>query len=619
VVDVVSPLQGTVVALLRAVGETVRPGQGLLVVEAMKMEHVVPAPVAGTVDSLDVAVGTRVERDEVVARVAAGAAADGGPDGEPVGGRDGAQAGDPDRQDVDLAELRRRRQLLEDAARPEAVARRHGAGRRTVREELDDLLDPGSLTEYGALAVAGQRDRRSLAELEQRTPGDGLITGLGRVAGRPTAVLAYDYSVMAGTQGVVGHLKADRFLEVVHRLRVPTVLFAEGGGGRPGDTDHPVVTGLHTTSFTLWAGLAGIVPRVGIVGGHCFAGNAALLGCCDVVIATRAATVGMGGPAMVEGGGLGTHTPEQIGPVDVQAANGVLDVVVADDAAAVRVAKQVLALLAPGSPALTEDGTDRDGSDRDGSDQAVLRTVLPVERARAFDPRAVLEVLADPGSVLELREAFARGMVTAFARLDGRAVGVIANDSRFDAGALTSDGCDKAARFLQLCDAFDLPVLSLVDTPGIMVGPEAERTGLVRHSSRLFALGATMSVPVVAVVLRRAFGLGAQAMMLGSTRTPLLTVAWPGAEMGAMGVEGSVRLALRRELEALPDDEERRRVVDQLVADLRERGKAVPVATAFEIDDVIDPADTREVVLSVLRSAAPPAERSGRKRPLDTW
>ena len=604
-VDVASPLQGTVVAVLRAAGETVRPGQGLLVVEAMKMEHVVAAPVGGVVHSIDATVGARVERDEVVARVTAaaeGTAPDASPSAEPAG----------DREDPDLAELHRRRRLLADDARPEAVSRRHAAGRRTVREELDDLLDPGSLTEYGALAVAGQRARRSLAELEQRTPGDGLITGLGRVAGRPTAVLVYDYSVMAGTQGVVGHLKADRFLEVVHRLRVPAVLFAEGGGGRPGDTDHPVVTGLHTTSFTLWAGLAGVVPRVGIVGGHCFAGNAALLGCCDVAIATRAATVGMGGPAMVAGGGLGTHTPEQIGPVDVQAANGVLDVVVDDDAAAVRVAKQVLGLLAGPHPAPGESGC---------ADQSALRTVLPAERVRAFDPRDVLEVLADPGSVLELRAAFAPGMLTAFARLDGRAVGVVANDSRFDAGALTSDGCDKAARFLQLCDAFDLPVLSLVDTPGIMVGPEAERTGLVRHSSRLFALGATMSVPVVAVVLRRAFGLGAQAMMLGSTRTPLLTVAWPGAEMGAMGVEGSVRLALRRELEALPDDEERRRVVDQLVADLREKGKAVPVATAFEIDDVIDPAQTREVVLSVLRSApAPaPASRTDRKRPLDTW
>ena len=606
-VDVASPLQGTVVAVLRAVGETVRPGQGLLVVEAMKMEHVVAAPVGGVVQSIDATVGARVDRDEVVARVTA-AAAGTAPDPSPNPSPNAEPAGD--REDPDLAELHRRRRLLADDARPEAVSRRHAAGRRTVREELDDLLDPGSLTEYGALALAGQRARRSLAELEQRTPGDGLITGLGRVAGRPTAVLAYDYSVMAGTQGVVGHLKADRFLDVVHRLRVPAVLFAEGGGGRPGDTDHPVVTGLHTTSFTLWAGLAGVVPRVGIVGGHCFAGNAALLGCCDVVIATRAATVGMGGPAMVEGGGLGTHTPEQIGPVDVQAANGVLDVVVADDAAAVRVAKQVLGLLAGPHPAPGESGC---------ADQSALRTVLPAERVRAFDPRDVLEVLADPGSVLELRAAFAPGMLTAFARLDGRAVGVIANDSRVDAGALTSDGCDKAARFLQLCDAFDLSVLSLVDTPGIMVGPEAERTGLVRHSSRLFALGATMSVPVVAVVLRRAFGLGAQAMMLGSARTPLLTVAWPGAEMGAMGVEGSVRLARRRELEALPDDEARRRMVDQLVADLRAKGKAVPVATAFEIDDVIDPAQTREVVLSVLRSAPPPGARTERKRPLDTW
>ncbi len=603
-----SPLQGTVVSVLRAAGDLVHEGQGLVVVEAMKMEHVVPAPTSGAVETVLVEVGARVERDEVVVRI--------GPAPEADRPRTGVEAGSvpPDgrqvtaQDDDDLAELVRRRRLLTDEGRPEAAARRRAQGRRTVREELDDLLDPGSLTEYGGLALAAQRARRSQEELEQRTPADGLIAGIGRVDGQPTAVLAYDYSVLAGTQGVVGHLKTDRFLEVVHRMRLPAVLFAEGGGGRPGDTDHPVVSGLHTTSFALWAGLGGVVPRVGIVGGRCFAGNAALLGCCDVIIATRAATVGMGGPAMVEGGGLGTYTPEEIGPVHVQAANGVLDVLVEDDAAAVAVAKQVLGVLRGPLPV--------GGA---CADQTAMRSVLPAARARAFDPRVVLDLLADTGSVLELRSAFAAGMVTAFARLDGLAVGVLLNDSRFDAGALTSDGCDKAARFLQLCDAFDVPVVSLIDTPGIMVGPEAEQTALVRHSSRLFAVGATMTVPVVAVVLRRAFGLGAQAMMLGSTRTPLMTLAWPSAELGPMGVEGSVRLAMRRELAALPSDEARRVRVEELSEQVRERGKAVPVATAFEIDDVIDPAQTRNVVLSILRSAPRPPSSGVPKRLIDTW
>ena len=370
------------------------------------------------------------------------------------------------------------------------------------------------------------------------------------------------------------------------------MLFAEGGGGRPGDTDHPVVTGLHTTTFGLFAALAGVVPRVGVVGGRCFAGNAALLGLCDVVVATRKATVGMGGPAMVEGGGLGTYTPEEIGPVEVQAGNGVLDVVVEDDAAAVTTARQALGVLAgPVEPVAP-------------GDQAALRTALPDAASRAFDPRPVVELLADAGTVLELQPSHAPGMVTALVRLEGRAVGVLANDSRHDAGALTSAGCDKAARFLDLCQAFGLPVLSLVDTPGILVGPEAEATGLVRASARLFAAGARLTVPSVGVVVRRAFGLGAQAMLLGSTRAPLLTVAWPSAEMGAMGVEGAVRLAMRAELAALPDDAARDALVASLVADVRERSRAIPVATAFEVDDVVDPADTREVVLSVLRAAA---------------
>ena len=603
-----SPLQGTVVAVLCGPGDLVREGQGLIVVEAMKMEHVVTATTAGSVEAVLVEVGGRVQRDEALARISSVTASGGR--SEQVS-EEASETG----PDNDLAELARRRHLLTDQARPEAVARRRASGRRTVREELNDLLDPGSLVEYGGLAVAAQRARRSQDELEQRTPADGLIAGIGRVHGHPTAVLAYDYSVLAGTQGVVGHLKTDRFLEVVHRMRLPAVLFAEGGGGRPGDTDHPVVSGLHTTSFSLWAGLGGVVPRVGIVGGRCFAGNAALLGCCDVIIATRAAIVGMGGPAMVEGGGLGIYTPEEIGPVDVQAVNGVLDVVVEDDAAAVVVAKQVLGLLRGPQPA----GAGADQPAGACADQTAMRTALPSERARAFDPRVVLDLLADTGSVLELRSAFAPGMVTAFARLDGLAVGVLLNDSRFDAGALTSDGCDKAARFLQLCDAFDLPVVSLIDTPGIMVGPEAEQSALVRHSSRLFAIGATLTVPVVAVVLRRAFGLGAQAMMLGSTRTPLMTLAWPSAELGPMGVEGSVRLAMRRELDALPSDEARRDMVEELSAQVRERGKAVSVATAFEIDDVIDPAQTRDVVLAVLRSAPQAPSSGGRRRLIDTW
>jgi len=603
-VQVRSPLQGVVVAALPE-GATVAAGRQVVVVESMKMEHVVAAPASGRVSGLRGVLGQAVAVGDLLCSL------DPVTVHEPATGTTSAPQGER----PELRELRERKLLLQDAGREAAVQRRHGAGRRTVREDLADLLDEGSWVEYGGLAVAAQRARRSAEELRTRTPADGLIAGLGRVNGdlfpddrAQCAVLAYDYTVLAGTQGTVGHLKTDRFLEVVERLRIPVVLFAEGGGGRPGDSDYPVVSGLHTTSFSGWAALSGLVPRIGIVSGRCFAGNAALLGCSDVVVATRTATVGMGGPAMIEGGGLGTYTPEEVGPVEVQAANGVLDVVVDDDAAAVATAKQVLGYFQGALP-----------GGGGCADQERLRGVLPPERSRAYDVREVLALLADPGSVTELRAAFAPGMVTALARLDGRPVGVLANDPRHLAGAITSDGADKAARFLQLCDAFDLPVLTLVDTPGMMVGPDAERTALVRHTSRLFVTGASLTVPVVSVVLRKAYGLGAQAMALGSTRAPLLTVAWPSAELGAMGVEGAVKLALRRELEALQDSGERQQLLDTVVADQYDRGRALSVATAFEIDDVIDPADTRETVLAVLRSAGPAPARTGRKRVIDTW
>ncbi len=605
-VVVPSPLQGVVVAVLRAAGEVVRAGATLVVVEAMKMEHAVPAPQAGTVELL-VSVGDRVAVDAPLARLH--------PSGLETPADDaGVVPGAPAAVRPELAEVLRRRGLLQDDARPEAVRRRHEAGRRTVREDLADLCDPGSWVEWGGLAVAAQRARRSEQELRERTPADGLLAGTATVNGglvgeqaARCAVLAYDYTVLAGTQGVVGHRKTDRFLEVVERLRLPVVLFAEGGGGRPGDTDVPQLSALDTTSFTAWARLSGLVPRIGVVSGSCFAGNAALLGCADLVVATRDSSVGMGGPAMIEGGGLGRYRPEQVGPSAVQAANGVLDVVVEDDAAAVRTAKQALSYF---------QGRTAPGRE---PDQERLRSVLPVERSRAYDVRRVLDVLADDGSVLELRQAFAPGMVTALVRLAGRPVGVLANDSRTSAGAITSDGADKASRFLALCDAFDLPIVTLVDTPGIMVGPEAEATGLVRHSARMFTTAASLTVPVVSVVLRRAYGLGAQAMMCGSTRAPLLTLAWPAAEFGAMGVEGAVRLAMRKELAAIEDPGERQRVLDDLVAAQHERGRALSVASGFEIDDVVDPAQTRDLVLQVLRAAGDPAPRTGRKRVLDPW
>ena len=514
----------------------------------------------------------------------------------------------------DLEELRRRRALLDDAARPEAVGRRRSAGRRTARENLADLVELGSWTEYGGLAIAGQRSRRSVEELQRTTPADGLIGGLGRVNSglvgperARCAVLSYDYTVLAGTQGLTGHRKADRLFELIGRMGLPVVFFTEGGGGRPGDTDYPVVGGLDLMSFALWARLSGVVPRIGIASGLCFAGNAALFGMCDITIATEGSSIGMGGPAMIEGGGLGVVAAEDVGPLPVQVANGVVDVAVADDAAAVVVARQALSYFQ--GPVSTWTAPDQTG----------LRDLVPQNRRRAYDVRDVVGVLADEDSVLELRAGFARGMVTALVRVEGRPLGIVANNPRHLAGAVTSDGADKAARFLQLCDAFGLPVLSLCDTPGIMVGPEAEAGALVRHAARLFVAGANLAVPLATVVLRKGYGLGAMAMAGGSFHAGLATVAWPTGELGGMGLEGAVRLGFRKEMAALDDPVEREAAFDRMVAAAYEQGTALSAATYFEIDDVIDPAETRAWVRATLLAGPPrPVAASGRRR-VDTW
>ncbi len=498
----------------------------------------------------------------------------------------------------ELAELLARRALTEDAARSDAVERRRAAGGRTARENIADLADPGSFVEYGRYAIAAQRGRRELQDLIARTPADGLLAGTARINGdlfgaerAACAVLSYDYTVLAGTQGALGHRKKDRLFELIERMRLPTVFYAEGGGGRPGDTDYPVVSALETRAFALWAKLAGVVPRIAVVAGRCFAGNAVIAGCSDLIVATENVSLGMGGPAMIEGGGLGRVEPDAIGPIAMQAGNGVVDVLAADEQEATAVAKRLLAYFQGATPPGPE------------PDQERLREAIPERARRAYDPRPVITTLADADSVTFLRERFAPEMVSGLGRIEGRPFGFIANDSRHVAGAITSEASDKAADLMRLCDSFGLPVLSLVDTPGFMVGPEAEATGLVRRASRMLVAGAALRVPLVAVILRRGYGLGAQAMTGGSLHEPLLTVAWPGAHLGPMGLEGAVRLALRKELEAIADEGEREQRVRDLTAAAEENARALNAAALFELDDVIDPAETRSLVAATLAAA----------------
>jgi len=608
-VSVLAPMQGVVVALDVAEGELVRAGQQLGVLEAMKMEHVVTAATAGRIHSLMGMQGEVIGAGQPLLFL----------EPQEVGGdvTDAAVQADPDSIRADLQHVLDRHAMTLDAARPEAVAKRHAQGGRTARENVADLCDPGSFTEYGALAIAAQRSRRPVEELLRTSPADGLIAGLATVnaalVGQDRAaavVVAYDYTVLAGTQGTMNHKKQDRIYCLAAELRRPLVLFAEGGGGRPGDVDKQFtnMASLDVPTFHGFARLSGLVPLVGIVHGRCFAGNAALLGCCDVIIATRGMSLGMGGPAMIEGGGLGVFKPEEVGPATVQDANGVIDVLVADEAKAVAAAKQYLSYFQGPLASWT------------CSDQRGLRHAIPENRLRTYDVRAVIARLADDRSVLELRSGWAAGMVTALIRIEGRPMGLIANNPRHLGGAIDADAADKAARFLQLCDAHDLPVLSLCDTPGFMVGPDAERTALVRRVCRMFVGGANLRVPFFTVVLRKGYGLGAQAMAAGCFHAPVFIVAWPTGEFGGMGLEGAVRLGFRKELAAIADraarDAEFRRRVDEMYA----RGKATSMASVLEIDDVIDPADTRRWIAAGLRATQPPEARTGKKRPyIDTW
>ncbi len=615
-----APFAATVIAIARGPAEQVPKGAAVLVLEAMKMEHEVIAERDAVVQRVEVKVGDAVNEGQLLAVLSA--AAPTSTDGRPQPPADLAQTRE------DLQAVQERHAIGLDAARPDAVAKRHERGHRTARENLSELVDAGTFVEYGPLMFAAQERRRPKDELIARTPADGLVGGAGEVEGRPCVVMSYDYTVLAGTQGMRNHMKKDRLFELAERRRLPVVLFAEGGGGRPGDVDWPIVAGLDCRAFHLFARLSGLVPLIGIASGFCFAGNAALLGCCDLVIATEDASIGMGGPAMIEGGGLGSFEPDEVGPIDVQYANGVVDLRVKDDSQAVAAAKRYLRYFS-GAPAPAPD-----------RDHTILRHLIPTNRKRIYDVRAVIDALVD--DVLELRRGFGLGIVTALARHRGRPLGVIANDPSHLGGAIDAHGADKAARFMQLCDAFELPLLFLCDTPGFMVGPAAERTATVRHFARMFVTGANLTVPTGTVVLRKGYGLGAQAMAGGSFKAPLFTVAWPTSEFGGMGLEGAVRLGMRRELEGIEDPSERERAFDAAVAAAYERGKGINMAAYFEVDDVIDPADTPRWISTLFDPDPDPnrdrdrdrdrdrnadiharpdwSRRSGKKRPhVDTW
>jgi acetyl-CoA carboxylase carboxyltransferase component len=573
------------------------------------MEHVIAAHHSGVVRSVTMNSGDVAREGHPVIFVEEIDIEDDG------GGTTSVQALDLDLIRADLQEPLDRHAFTLDENRGEAVAKRHARGYRMPRENISQLVDEGSFQEYWPRIVALQYQRHNLDTLRRSTPADGVVAGTASINGdlfsddrSRAVVVSYDYTVLTGTQGRRNHYKQDRMFELATRFQLPLVLFSEGGGGRPGDDNTGPRVAFDTNTFTTFSRLSGFVPLVGVNNGRCFAGNTALLACCDVIIATESSTIAMGGPAMIEGGGLGVYPREEVGPMEFQVPNAVVDILVADEEEAGDVAKKYLSFFQGAIEAW------------EAPDQRHLRHVVPENRVRLYDMREVIYTLADVGPVLEIREKFGIGVITAFIRTEGKPMGVVANNPHHLARAIDSDAADKGTRFLQLCDAFDIPVLSLMDCPGIMVGPQVERTALVRHCTRMFNNGANLTTPLFGVVVRKAYGLGVQTMCRASALVGFFTVAWPTAEFAGMNLEGSVKLGFRNELAALETAEERLAEFDQRVELAYETARAVNAGTDGGINDVIDPAETRTWIANSLRRLPPVAPRTGKKYPyIDTW
>ncbi len=637
-VELQSSVPGTVIEVHVEAGAKISMGAAVASVMSLEVRHVIRAINGCKVEALAVARGSQVLAGDPIALVTEATV----PNTEHAD----VETADPDHIRHDLALVNERRKYTTDEFRSERIAKRHAKTQRSPAENITHLMD-GTFREYGPLVTAASWQKQEW--LRETTQADGLVMGIGEINGdlfspkdARAVVVHYDYMVVAGTQGGRGHYKQDRIYELAGRFRLPLILFAEGGGGRPGISggepkgkrDVAVESGLRDSgdegpkakvvdlagrggggvpvdsyTFSKLCELSGLVPLVGVNSGRCFAGNTVMLASCDVIIAAENSTIGLGGPAMIEGGGLGIYTPEEVGPMSFQVPNGVVDILVKDDAACIETAKQYLSYF--------QGPVDQ----WETPDQRRLRHIVPEDRAELYDMRELIHTLADEESVLEIREKFGVGIITALIRLEGRPLGLIANNPQHLSGAIDSDAADKAARFMQLCDTFDLPILSLMDCPGVMPGAEYEQTALLRHVGRLLVTGANLTTPLFGVVVRKAYGMGVRAMCGGSSLEPFFTVAWPTGEFADATIEGHVRLKYGKELDAIDDPAERDAVWQSLVGTHVELASAVNSAgTNYGIDDVIDPAETRAWILQGLRSVPPVMPREGKKRPnVDTW
>jgi acetyl-CoA carboxylase carboxyltransferase component len=582
-----APNIGSIVAVLVSQNQQVHINQPLIIIEAMKMQTTVCAEASGKVGQVFV----NIEDECFVGMPLVDIHSDGARKSQ----TEKRPTTDNPNQRL-LRELRIRAALTLDEQRIDQQQKRQLKGYLTARENLQNLCPSDSFMEYGQMAVAAQRMRRDYDDLKTATAADGVITGIGQInqglvsdKNSQTAIVINDYSVLAGTQGYFHHLKLDRILAIAADKKYPVVMFTEGGGGRPGDTDITTVnSGLQCQSFATWASLQGKVLRISVANGYCFAGNAALFGAADITIATQSSWIGMAGPAMIEGGGLGLVKPTDIGPSAKQVKNGVIDILVENEQQAADMAKKCL---------LYFQGPLVAAKKYSFADQQVLNQILPEDRRYVYDVKEIVNVIADTGSFTEIKAQYGGAIITGFMHLQSHPVGVIASNCKVLGGAIDVEAGEKASQFMYLCQQFSIPLVVLCDTPGFMVGPEHEDRGAVRRLSQLFVAGSQLTVPLVAVVLRKCYGLGAQALLGGNTSQPSYTIAWPTGEFGAMGLEGAVKLGFKKELAAVQDPSARKALYEQLLAEQYQKGQAQEVASVLEIDAVIEPANTRQTLL----------------------
>jgi acetyl-CoA carboxylase carboxyltransferase component len=478
-----------------------------------------------------------------------------------------------------------------DSARPEATERQHAAGKLTARERLNLLLDPGSAVELGSLVAPDIPDvDPSVA------PADGLIAMMGMIDGRPVSAFACDFTVMGGSLGDAGMQKIQAMCDLSLRRGIPLVMLVDGGGHRVHEIDsRPYAFGGDTGPFWRQAQLSGWAPQVAAVMGPAFAGAALFTSFADFVpMVEGTASIGIAGRQLVKAATREELTTEELGGSAVQLRNGNADLGVPDDAACIGAVREFLSFLPSNCQGDPPRVTSDDPVDRIAPE---LRDVIPERRSRGYDVMKIIRPIVDHEHVLELQGCYARNIVTALARLDGQPVGIVANQPKFLGGVIDSAACQKAVRFIEMCDAFGVPIISLIDVPGVMIGPQAERDRLVKHSAKPLIAFAHATVPVITVVLRKAYGAGLLAM--GGSRSGVDgALIWPTAEMSAMQIEGAVDIVFRREVAAAEDPAAKR---EELIRHFYAKSTPLRAASGFGIDDVIDPAQTRGKLIAMLR------------------